>query len=61
MTTVELTPEAAVLFLEFQRRYVIIEMLEKLGVFDIKGGSFTVHFDAKGNVGTVERHEFFKP
>ena len=61
LTTIELTPEAAVLFLEFQRRYAIIEILNKLGVFEIRGGSFTVHFDANGKLGTVEKHEYFKP
>jgi hypothetical protein len=60
MTTVELTPEAATLFIEFQRRYSIIEALEKLHVFDIRGGSFTVHFDSLGRVGTIEKQEFFK-
>lgn len=58
LTIVELTPEDALLFMQFQKRYAFIQLLESVGAFDIKSGHITIHFDNLGGIGSVdiERH-----
>ena len=50
MQRIELTDEEAKLFLSFRR-------LEAYGVFAIRSGSATIHFDHEGNIREVERHD----
>lgn len=53
-TIIYVTPEEARLFIEFQKRYAFIKLMESLGVFDVTTGSVIVHFNAKGEIGKVE-------
>jgi len=47
LTTIELTEEEAKMF-------IMMQLLRSLGVFDIKSGSVTIHFDKEGKIGGVE-------
>lgn len=60
-TTVELSKEDALLFIEFQKRYAFVAMMESLGVFDIRNGSVTINFDSRGAISTVVKNEVFRP
>lgn len=47
LTTIQLTEEEAKMF-------VTMQLLRSLGVFDIKAGSVTIHFDKQGGIGGVD-------
>ena len=55
--TIFLTPPEAVLFKDFQQYHQTFTLLCQKGVFGIKGGSATIHFDEYGNIGDIERHD----
>lgn len=57
---VYLTDEEAFLFIEFQKRYAFIRLLESIGAFRIKSGSVTIHFNNLGEIATIDKHEHFK-
>ena len=59
-TNITLTPEEAVLFIEFQKRHAFIELLVSIGAFDIRNGSITIHFDQFGKIGTIKKEQNFK-
>lgn len=68
LTTIQLTPSDAILFVEFQRLYskthkhtTFIKLLESLGAFEIKNGSLTVHFGSMGQIGKIDIHTFYSP
>lgn len=60
-TTVELTKEDALLFVEFQKRHALFALLESLGAFAIRNGSVTINFDSMGAISSVNKHETFRP
>lgn len=53
LTTLHLTPEEVKLF-------VMMRLLQSLGVFDIKGGSVEIHFTSTGEIGNVDIHKSYK-
>lgn len=53
LTTIQLTEQEAKLF-------VMMQLLQSLGVFDIKSGSVTIHFDKDGKIGSVEINKTYK-
>lgn len=57
LTKIELTNEEAILFVQFQKRYSFMQLLESVNAFDIKGGSVTVHFDRNGLIQSVDKQE----
>lgn len=59
LTTIQLTPEDANLFIEFQKRHAFMQLLNSLNVFNLKSGSFIINFDSMGQIGSVEKKEFF--
>jgi len=59
-TAIYLTNEEALLFIEFQKRYAFIKLLESIGAFDLRSGSITIHFDALGAIGSVDKQEHFR-
>ena len=59
-TLVYLTPEEAELFVEFQKRFAFINLLDSLKVFEIRTGSATINFDKDGQITSVEKREHFK-
>lgn len=57
LTTIQLSPEDASLFLTFQKRYLFMKVLESIGVFDLKSASIEVHFDNLGGIGSIDIHK----
>lgn len=49
---IELTPEDAELFKQFQKHYLFIKKLEETGAFQMREGdlTFTVHFAQTGEI-----------
>lgn len=60
LTTVYLSPHDATLFVEFQKRYAMVKLLDSLGVFGIRSGSVTLHFTATGEIGSVDKLQHFR-
>lgn len=60
VTVINLTPDDAKLFIEFQKRYAFMKLLESLGAFDIKSGSIEVHFTNLGEIAKVDVHRGYK-
>lgn len=56
VTIILSTPEAH-LFRDFQQFHTTFALLAQKGVFDVKGGSVTLHFDAQGLIQKIERHD----
>lgn len=53
ITTLQLNDKEAKLF-------IMMQLLESLGVFDIKSGSVTIHFDKDGKIGGVDVNKKYK-
>jgi len=60
LTLVNLTPEDAELFLQFQKHYKFMQLMESVDAFTIRGGSVTVHFDNLGGVGSIDVQRRYK-
>lgn len=60
-TTVSLTDEEALQFVQFQKHYSLIQLLNTLGIFDIKSGYVTIHFDGMGRIGSVDKWQHYRP
>lgn len=60
LTLVQLTPADAALFVSFQKRHAFMKVLESVGAFDIKSGTLEVHFDAVGNIGSIDINRHIK-
>ena len=56
VTLILTTPEA-LMFKDFQQFHNTFALLVSKGVFDIKNGSATLHFDNLGNIQKIERHD----
>ncbi len=59
-TRIELTNEEALLFVQFQKRYAFMKLLESLNAFDIKSGFITIHFDNLGGIGSVDVQKHYR-
>lgn len=57
---VELTPYDAVLFVEFQKRYAFIKLMESIGAFDLKSGAVTIEFDRMGQIKDVKKYQHYQ-
>lgn len=60
-TTIELTQEEALRFIEFQKRHAFFALLESLDAFSIRNGSLTVNFDGTGAISTVTKNQVYRP
>ena len=60
LTIIRLSDAEAGLFMQFQKHYLLVKLLESVGAFDVKGGSVTIHFDATGGVGSVDVQRHFR-
>lgn len=60
LTNISLTPEEAKLFIEFQKRYAFMHLLESLGAFDIRSGFLTVHFTNTGEIGSIDIQKHYR-
>lgn len=56
ITLVLTTPEA-ILFREYQQFHQTFALLASRGVFDMKSGSVTIHFDSNGIIQKIDRHD----
>lgn len=55
--TIILTTPEAIQFRNFQQFHETFALLCKSGVFDMKNGQATIHFDAQGNIAKIERKD----
>lgn len=55
--TIYLTTPEAIAFRSYQQFHETFALLVKSGVFDIKNGSATIHFDAQGIIQKIERKD----
>lgn len=55
--TIFLTTPEAEMFKSFQQFHKTFELLCQTGVFDIKSGSATIHFDKDGVIKKIERND----
>lgn len=55
--TIFLTTPEAIQFRSFQQFHETFALLVKQGVFDVKNGSITMHFDSKGDIQRIERKD----
>jgi len=53
---IDISEEDARLFLEFQRNYENFLTLIKSGVFNVKNGNATIHFDKDGTLKEITLH-----
>lgn len=60
LTTVHLSPDEIALFIEFQKRRKLMEVLAAADAFSVKGGSVTIHFTNDGTVGSVDVQRRYK-
>lgn len=45
------------MFKDFQKFHETFALLVSKGVFDIKSGSATIHFDSQGEIALIERND----
>lgn len=55
--TVYLTTQDAAMFKEWQQFHAMFALFAKSGVFDMRSGSVTIHFDPQGKVQRIERKD----
>lgn len=55
--TVYLTASDAALFKEWQAFHAMFALFAKSGVFDMRSGSVTIHFDPQGKVQRIQRSD----
>lgn len=60
-TVIYLQPQDALLFVEFQKRYAFMELLQSIDAFKLKSGSITIHFDSEGQIASIEKKQHYKP
>lgn len=60
-TAIYLTEEEALHFVQFQKHYALIRLLESIDAFAMKNGSITIHFDSLGRIALVDKKEQFRP
>lgn len=60
LTVIQLTDADAKLFIQFQKRHALMELLESLGAFDLKSGYVSIHFDNLGGIGSVDVHKHYR-
>lgn len=60
LTILQLSEADAKLFIEYQKRYAFVKLLESVGAFDLKSGTLTVNFNNVGEIGSVEVHKHYR-
>lgn len=58
-TTIQLSDEDARAFINFQKHYTMINLMDSLGVFNITNGSVEIHFDTIGQIAKVDIHTHY--
>lgn len=57
---ISISEEDAKLFVEFQKRYAFMNLLESIGAFKLKSASLLINFDAFGQIASLEKKEHYK-
>lgn len=60
LTTIQLTSEEAKLFTQFQKRFAFMQLMESLGIFEIRSGKVEIHFSVKGEIVGIDIHRSYK-
>lgn len=55
MNQIFLTDEQCALFILFQKHYPNIGVLISQGIFDMKQGAVTLHFNQSGDINSIEK------
>lgn len=55
-----MTPEETKLFIEFQKRYAFVKLMESINAFDVKSGSVTIHFNNLGEIASVDKQQHYR-
>ena len=58
--TILLSEEDARMFILFQKQHALINALDSLGVFDMRNGSVTIHYDSVGKIRSMEKKQQFR-
>ena len=58
--SIELSEEDAILFRKFREHQDVFQTFVRLGVFNIRTGNTTIHFDNEGKVSLIDVHTFTK-
>lgn len=61
LTTIQVTPIDAKMFLSFQKHYALVKLMDSVGGFDIKNGSIKINFDTQGKIKEVVKIENYIP
>lgn len=59
-TPVFLSPEEAMLFVTFQKRFTFMKALENMGAFNLRNASIEIHFDSLSQIAKIDKHEHYK-
>lgn len=59
-TVITISKEEAKLFVQFQKRFSFMQLLESIGAFDMKSASLTVNFDGMGKIASLQKLEHYK-
>lgn len=60
LTTIQLTEDEAKLFVQFQKHFAMIGLLDSVGTFDLQNASIKINFDSYGKIGSIEKHQFYR-
>lgn len=55
--TIILTTPEAIMWRDYQQFHAAFALLVSRGIFDVKNGSVTIHFDSLGNIAKIERKD----
>lgn len=59
-TIITISKEEARLFVEFQKRYAFMQLLESIKAFDMRSASLTINFDGMGRIASLQKLEHYK-
>lgn len=60
MQTIQLTTEDAARFVQFNKHYALIGLLESISAFDLRNANVVMHFNDFGEIKTIEKHEYYR-
>ena len=60
LIAIQLTEADAKKFVQFQKHYALLGLLESIGAFQIKDGNVKIHFDHSGQIKAIDKFENFR-
>lgn len=61
LTTIQLTPVDAQKFIQFQKYYAFITLMDNIGAFDMRNGNVVINFNSEGEIAKISKQEFYIP